>query len=147
MPRQRASGVSIPKTVSGGLQLKQWEYCKEYLQLLFQYRKRYREGYNLRTRSQFFLLRGVSIPKTVSGGLQLAQVSSDGGKCISRVSIPKTVSGWLQLPPLFNCPVTTFNVSIPKTVSGGLQRRLSPFLVGYIQPCFNTENGIGRATT
>ena len=115
VPAQR---VSIPKTVSGGLQptsvcrLRQLQSIsfntedgigrattkpsikRENASARFQYRRRYREGYNADLFDVEMVCEAVSIPKTVSGGLQ--QLFPTSCRPRSSVSIPKTVSGGLQ---------------------------------------------------
>ena len=86
----------------------------------------------------------VSIPKTVSGGLQRDDCSIDH-HARQYVSIPKTVSGGLQQELNNLCNQLSY-VSIPKTVSGGLQLFYSS-IGGIYHESFNTEDGIGRATT
>ena len=166
-----ASEVSIPTTVSGGLQYdaEELEGVRAYK---FQYRQRYQEGYNsssLLTRRR--RRRRVSIPTTVSGGLQYRIAQLLNVLCIM-VSIPTTVSGGLQSSQriglqrnflgCFNtdngirratipssarwADMQSQRVSIPTTVSGGLQfLRLSRRILRFVRR-FNTGNGIRRAT-
>ena len=61
--------VSIPTTVSGGLQLETERIIELWNE--FQYRQRYQEGYNSRiVPTDRTPNCAVSIPTTVSGGLQ-----------------------------------------------------------------------------
>ena len=62
--------VSIPTTVSGGLQCRYHQEVLLQKDLSFQYRQRYQEGYNALVVCLIPMLLQVSIPTTVSGGLQ-----------------------------------------------------------------------------
>ena len=88
-------GVSIPMTVSGGLQLA----CRLILSAISSRRFNTDDGIGRATTKyglwQHSLLAGVSIPMTVSGGLQHC-IRQKYRPDQSVVSIPMTVSGGLQ---------------------------------------------------
>ena len=115
----RLSGVSIPTTVSGGLQ----------------------SAVGLPTAAT---RQTVSIPTTVSGGLQCAVTLRYDKR--RQVSIPTTVSGGLQYVSVMKNHVLcdrSFNTD------NGIRRATIKSLIQYTRSMaagFNTDNGIRRAT-
>ena len=111
--------VSIPTTVSGGLQLSAIS-SRQTSTISFQYRQRYQEGYNSHT---------VWSPNVFPCRFQYRQRYQEGYN--------KLAGEWANL---------AFGVSIPTTVSGGLQLSNNTATRFFQAQGFNTDNGIRRAT-
>ena len=186
--------VSIPKTVSGGLQptesdttdlvSEMFQYRRRYREgynqqqchLLkdcfckFQYRRRYREGYNYRPQSVVQTRLGrFQYRRRYREGYNVDDVDLVDGE-YHVVSIPKTVSGGLQLygrPILFyllgfqyrrryregynTTSAVTMVLQLPlfqyrRRYREGYNSRTES-IIGQPSSRFNTEDGIGRATT
>ena len=110
----------------------------------FQYRRRYREGYNDDRSSGSEVRSRVSIPKTVSGGLQQGSICMYK-KVVMKFQYRRRYREGYNFDDASVMRIMAF-VSIPKTVSGGLQL-LNHTAGMIIISSFNTEDGIGRATT
>ena len=135
--------VSIPTTVSGGLQFdKAMEMSKELLK--FQYRQRYQEGYNT--------VRTVRL-SWFRSQFQYRQRYQEGYndyiltviKVHDRVSIPTTVSGGLQylssLSLTHKQPPFQYRQRYQEGYNG-----VYDYARQYLWCRFNTDNGIRRAT-